>query len=66
MSGDKGQFKKGHSGNPAGKSAGARHKATRAALALLDGDAQALSRTALRLCLERIILHHERTCSAWR
>ena len=51
-------------GNP-GKPAGARHKATRAVEALLDGEAQTLSRkavelalegdtTALRLCLERI------------
>lgn len=51
-------------GNP-GRPKGARHKATRAALALLDGEAEALTRkavdaalegdaTALRLCLERI------------
>ena len=51
-------------GNP-GKPKGTRHKATRAALALLDGEAEALSRraidaaldgdtVALRLCLERI------------
>ncbi len=51
-------------GNP-GKPKGARHKATLAALELLDGEAEALSRkavelalagdtTALRLCLERI------------
>lgn len=51
-------------GNP-GKPRGARHKATQAALALLDGEADALTRkavemalagdtTALRLCLERI------------
>ena len=51
-------------GNP-GRPHGARHKATRAALALLDGEAKALTRkavelalegdtTALRLCLERI------------
>ena len=51
-------------GNP-GRPHGARHKATRAALALLDGEAEALTRqavtmaldgdaTALRLCLERI------------
>lgn len=51
-------------GNP-GKPSGTRHKATRAALALLDGEAEALTRkavtmaldgdaTALRLCLERI------------
>ena len=51
-------------GNP-GRKPGARHKATRAALSLLDGEAEALSRkavelalggdaAALRLCLERI------------
>lgn len=51
-------------GNP-GKPRGARHKATQAALTLLDGEAGALTRkavemalagdtTALRLCLERI------------
>ena len=53
-----------NSGNP-GRPLGARHKATMAALALLDGEAEALTRqavtmalagdtTALRLCLERI------------
>lgn len=52
------------SGNP-GKPKGARHKATTAALALLDGQAEALTQkaietalagdtTALRLCLDRI------------
>ncbi|PJF08391.1 DUF5681 domain-containing protein [Pseudorhodobacter sp. MZDSW-24AT] len=51
-------------GNP-GKPKGARHKATTAALALLDGQAEALTQrametalagdtTALRLCLDRI------------
>jgi hypothetical protein len=51
-------------GNP-GKPKGTRHKATQAVLALLDGDAERLTRqavtmalegdtTALRLCLERI------------
>ena len=51
-------------GNPA-KPRGARHRATQAVLALLDGEAEALTRqavtmalegdaTALRLCLERI------------
>jgi hypothetical protein len=51
-------------GNP-GKPRGARHRATEAVLALLDGQAEALTRkavelalggdvTALRLCLERI------------
>ncbi len=52
-------------GNP-GKPKGARHKATIAAMALLDGEAEAITRqciqqalggdtTALRLCLERIV-----------
>ena len=61
----RGQFKPGQSGNPKGRPKGARHKATLAALELLDGEAEALSRkavdlalsgdtTALRLCLERI------------
>ena len=60
-----GRFEKGRSGNPAGKPKGCLHKATRAAQALLDGEAEALTRraiekalegdaTALRLCLERI------------
>jgi hypothetical protein len=51
-------------GNP-GKPKGTRHKATQAALALLDGEAEALTRkavdmalagdgAALRLCLDRI------------
>ena len=52
-------------GNP-GKPAGARHKATQAALALLEGEGEALARKAvemalggdviaLRLCLERLV-----------
>ena len=56
-----GRFTGGNSGKPKGT----RHKATQAALALLDGEAEALTRqavtmalggdtTALRLCLERI------------
>ena len=61
----KGQFKKGVSGNPKGRPKGSRNAATNAALALLEGEAEALSRKAiemalagdviaLRLCLERI------------
>jgi hypothetical protein len=58
-------FRKGRSGNPAGKPRGARHKTTMAVQALLDGEADALTRkcidlakggdtTALRLCMERL------------
>jgi uncharacterized protein DUF5681 len=60
------RWRKGQSGNPSGRPPGARHKATLAAEALLDGEAEALTRkaidralegdsTALRLCLERIL-----------
>lgn len=59
-------FKPGQSGNPRGRPKGAKHKVTLAAEALLDGEAQALTRkainqalagdsVALRLCLERIL-----------
>jgi hypothetical protein len=61
-----GHFVKGQSGNPAGRAAGCRNKATRIAEALLDGDAEALTRkavslaldgdpSAMRLCFDRII-----------
>src|SRR5580704_11696466 len=57
-------FAKGQSGNPAGRRRGCRNKATRAAEAYLDGEAETLARKAvelalagnalaLRLCLER-------------
>jgi hypothetical protein len=61
-------------GNP-GKPKGSRHKATQAAQALFDGEAEALTRqavkmalngdtAALRLCLERIVpLRREATVS---
>ena len=59
------RFKPGQSGNPAGKKPGTRHKVTRAVEALLEGEHEALTRTAidkalegdgvaLRLCLDRI------------
>jgi hypothetical protein len=62
----KGRFKPGVSGNPKGKPKGARHKSTMAAMALLSGEAEALTRvaidaalagdlTAIKLCLDRII-----------
>jgi hypothetical protein len=59
-------FKAGQSGNPAGRPKGARNRATLAAEALLDGEAEALTRkaismalegdpTALRICMERLL-----------
>jgi hypothetical protein len=59
-------FKKGQSGNPAGRPQGSRHKTTLAMEELLDGEAEKLTRKAvelalagdgqaLRLCIERII-----------
>jgi hypothetical protein len=61
-----GQFKPGQSGNPKGRPKGSKHKATLAAQALLDGEAEGLTRKAielaldgdlmaLRLCLERLV-----------
>lgn len=58
-------FRKGQSGNPKGKPKGALNRATRAVQALLDGEAEGLTRkavemalggdtTALRLCLDRL------------
>jgi hypothetical protein len=59
-------FKAGQSGNPGGRPKGALNKATLASQALLDGEAEALTRkavelakdgnpVALRLCLERLL-----------
>jgi hypothetical protein len=59
-------FKKGQSGNPAGCRSGSRHKATIIAQALLDGEAEGLTRRVieqalagdvmcLRICLERLV-----------
>ena len=61
-----GQFKSGQSGNPAGKPKGTRNKVTLAVEALLDGEAEELTRkaieiaktgdiSALRICLDRIL-----------
>ena len=66
MAKTKTSFKKGQSGNPKGKRPGTRNKATLAAQALLDGEAEALTRKAielakegdmqaLRLCLDRLL-----------
>jgi Family of unknown function (DUF5681) len=60
------RWPKGVSGNPAGRPKGARHKYLVAIEALLDGEAEGLTRkaielalagdtTALRLCFERIL-----------
>ena len=59
-------FQPGQSGNPAGRPKGARNKTTLAVEALLDGEAEAISRkaiamakdgdmTAIRLCMDRIV-----------
>jgi Family of unknown function (DUF5681) len=59
-------FQKGQSGNPAGRPKGSRHRTTLAMEALLDGEAELITRkavemaltgdaTALRLCLERLL-----------
>ncbi len=61
-----GRFRKGKSGNPAGKPKGSRNKTSLAMEALLNGEAEAIVRkaiekakegdgTALRMCLERIV-----------
>jgi len=61
-----GKFKPGQSGNPGGRPKGAFNKITLATQALLDGEAEALTRKAvelakagnpmaLRLCLERLL-----------
>jgi len=61
-----GQFDKGQSGNPQGRPRGSRNKATLAAEAMLEGEAELLTRkvldiaregdlTALKLCLDRIL-----------
>jgi Family of unknown function (DUF5681) len=60
------RFRKGQSGNPAGRPSGSRNKTTLAVEALFDGEAESLTRKAiemamggdgpaLRLCLDRIV-----------
>ena len=62
----KGRFVKGKSGNPSGRRAGSRGKATLAALLLLDDECERLTRVAvnqalngdmiaLKMCLDRLI-----------
>ena len=59
-------FEKGRPGNPSSRRPGSRHKVTLAAAALLAGEAEALTRTAvelalageptaMRLCIERLL-----------
>ncbi len=61
-----GKFKSGQSGNPGGRPQGSLNKATLVSQALLDGEAEVLTRkvvelakegnpVALRLCLERLL-----------
>src|SRR5918994_492725 len=62
----RGRFQKGQSGNPAGRPKGSRHATTMAMQALLDGEADNLTRkavemaltgdtVAMRLCIDRLL-----------
>ena len=57
----KGQFKKGSSGNPAGRPQGSRNKATLACEQLLDGKSEQLTAKLLEMALEGNI-HAMRMC----
>ena len=46
-----GTFAKGNSANPAGKPKGTLHRATRAVLAMMEGEAEAITRKAIDLAL---------------
>ena len=46
------RFKPGQSGNPSGRRPGSRNRASLAAEALLEGESEALTRTAIALALE--------------
>jgi Family of unknown function (DUF5681) len=71
-------FKPGHSGNPTGRPKGSLNKATLGSQALLDGEAEALTRkvvelakgghpVALRLCPDRLLPpRKDRPAKIWR
>ena len=46
-----GRWQPGHSGNPAGKPRGSRHRATQAALELLEAETEAITRVAIENAL---------------
>jgi len=67
----RGRFAKGHSGNFQGKPRGARHRYTRLAETMLEGEAEGLIRklielalagdvAALRICMDRVVPAHRR------
>lgn len=53
-------FRRGKSGNPAGRPRGARNRATLAAEALLEGEAEALTRKAIELAVDQVGEPHSR------